>query len=267
MPLLPKSLLVVFAVLLAAAARADETAEAAFDVGVAKLPARFEGNTVEWVLRFGTLAPRSASETNAQYAARRRAFRSEVFAFVLDRHQASYDRAAETLTVSVRPATQAGTSTPGYYTVFDVHRKKLAVSSRAGPSKWSRNDRPVANERGAVLSTQRLWKQTQIVTNEGGHDGSIVPLVFRLRTQRNRDLRVAFVCMPRFEQFEPAGDDTVPEATHVDLKLDGSFRLPDENATYFVALRCNLLQVWLFDFKTGAVFGRFTPQGAFVPRD
>ena len=247
------------------AAVADETAQPAFDVGVSRLPVQFKGNTVEWVLRFATLAPRGASETDPEYTARRRAFRSEVFAFVVDRFESSYDRAGGMLTVTVRPATHGGTPA-GYYSVFDVHREKLSVSSRAGPSKWSRNDRPLPNERGAVLATQRLWKQTQIVTNEGRYDGSLQPLVFRLKTQRSRDLRVAMVCMPRLDQFEPAGDATVPEATRVDLNADGSFQLADENVTYFVALRCNLLQVWLFDFKTGEVFGRFTPQGVFVPR-
>lgn len=262
-----KSLVVVFAVVLAAATRADATAQPSFDAGVAKLPAQFKGNTVEWVFRHATLAPRGASETDAEYAARRRAFRSEVFAFVLDRFESSYDRAAGTLTVTVRPSTHDGTSAAGYYSIFDVHREKLSVSTRAGPTKWSRNDRPVANERGAVLATQRLWKQTQIVTNEGRYDGSLQPLVFRLKTQRPRDLRVALVCMPRLEQFTPAGDATLPEATRVALKADGSFQMADENVTYFVALRCNLLQVWLFDFKTGEVFGRFTPQGVSVPRD
>ena len=248
------------------AAVADATSQPSFDVGVAKLPVQFKGNTVEWVLRYPTLAPRGASETNSEYAARRRAFRSEVFAFVIDRFESDYDRAAGMLTVTVRPATRDGTSAAGYYSIFDVHREKLSVSTRAGPTKWSRNDRPVANERGAVLSAQRQWKQTQIVTNEGRYDGSLQPLVFRLKTQRSRDLRVALVCMPRLEQFAPAGDETVPEATRVDLKADGSFQQADENVTYFVALRCNLLQVWLFDFKTGEVFGRFTPQGVFVPR-
>src|SRR5687768_920207 len=84
---------------------ASEVAQTAFDVGAAKMPARFRGNTVEWVLRYGTLAPRNGFETNSEYTARRMAFRSEVFAFVIDRYDLSYDRAAETATVLVRPVT------------------------------------------------------------------------------------------------------------------------------------------------------------------
>ena len=80
------------------------------------------------------------------------------------------------------------------------------------------------------------------------------------------NLRLALVCMPRLTQFESAKNVSLPEATGVDLDLDGNVQLPDERITYFVALRCNLLQVWLFDRRTGEVYGRYTPQGAFVPR-
>lgn len=245
-----------------------EAAEASFDVGVSKVPARFRGNSIEWILRFGTLAPRSASESVSAYTTRRRAFRSEVFALVPDRYDSSYDRGAETLTVTVRPTTtQTGVPASGYYTIYDIHREKLAVSTQAGPSKWSRNDRPVAAERGAVLATRRIWKQTQIVTNEGRYDGSLQPLVLKAKLPRKRvaDARILLVCMPRLDQYESAGDPAIPEATGADFQADGSAQFSDHNVTYFVALRCNLLQVWLFDFTTGEIWGRFTPQGVFVP--
>lgn len=251
-----------------------ETAQAAFDAGTAKLTVPFRGNTVEWVLRFGTLAPRSGSETSSDYAARQRAFRSEVFAFVLDTHQSIYLRATETLTVRLYPATtrvgaRSGPSCPA----FDVHRTKLPPITRAGPTQWSREQRPIASERNPVLATTRVLKQTQIVTSESTLDISMQPLAFALKIPVARakavesNLRVALVCMPRFTQFAPAREASMPEATGIDLRVDGSGQFPDETITYFVALRCNLLQVWLFDRKTGEVYGRFTPQGVFVPRD
>jgi len=251
-----------------------ETAQAAFDAGTARLTVPFRGNTVEWVLRFGTLAPKSGSETNADYAARQRAFRSEVFAFVLDTHHSGYDRATETLTVRLYPVTTRVGSTAGLsYPAFDVHRTKLPPITRAGPTQWSRNQRPIASERNPVLATTRVSKLAQIVIAESALDVSMQPLTFSLEVAPDRakavksNLRVVLVCMPRFAQFEPAREVAMPEATGVDRRVDGSAQLSDESVTYFVALRCNLLQVWLFDHRTGEVYGRFTPQGVFVPRD
>lgn len=254
-------------------ARSRETEQEAFDTGIARLPVPFQGNTVDWVLRFGALAPRRRSETASDYAARRQSFRSEVFAFIPANHDSAYDRASETLTVTVRPAAARVTSKPGdYFTAFDIHRTKLPPITRAGPATWSKNDRPSASERGAVLSTKLAFVQTQIITSESAVDVP-TPLVFVLKMSRDRakpaqsNLRVALVCMPRLEQYEPAGDVAMPEATGVDRKIDRSGQSTDERTTFFVALRCNLLQVWLFDRTTGEVYGRFTPNGVFVPRE
>jgi len=251
-----------------------ETAQEAFDAGIDKMPVPFHGNTVDWVLRFGTLAPRRRSETASAYAARRQSFRSEVFAFIPGNHDFEYDRTSETLTVTVRPAFARVTSKPDYYfTAFDIHRTKLPSITRAGATTWSRNDRPSVSERGAVLSTKRVSIQTQIITNESQFNVSNPPLMFVLKMSRARaklaksNLTVALVCMPRLEQYEPAGDVEMPEATSVDRKIDHSGQSTDERTTFFVALRCNLLQVWLFDRVTGEVYGRFTPQGVFVPRE
>jgi hypothetical protein len=254
-------------------ARSHELAQAAFDVGTERMPVRFQGNTVEWVLRYGTLAPRNAFESDSDYAARRRAFRSEVFAFVPDHFEIRYDRAAEAIIVLVRPAItpvdpRGGDSLPA----FDVRRTKLSVATHAGPPRWSRNDRPVAAERGAVLSTTRVWRQTQIVMNDGMFNTFVQPLAFKLHVPRDRtaavksNLHVALICMPRLDQYELAGDAVMPEATGIEVKIDGASLFPDQSITYLLALKCTLLQVWLFDFRTGEVYGRFTPQGVHVPR-
>jgi hypothetical protein len=275
MPLL--STLVLAAIALGSVNAEDpppEMAQAAFDVGVMRLPAQFQGNTVEWVLRFGTLAPRGTFETADEYAARRRKFRSEVFAFVPERYDLDLKPAAGSVVVTVYPGvTRIGAGPDYHISAFDIHRTKLRVSSRAGPAKWSRNDRPIASERGAVLAEQRVWKQTQIVVSEPGVEFSSAPLTFALpaspdsRKVKKGDLRVALVCMPRLEQYDRARDAPIAEATGVDRTREGSYQLQDERTTVFVALRVRLLQVWMFSRSTGQVYGRFTPQGAFVPRD
>jgi len=274
MPFLSMLLLVILALGLGDAEdRPPETAQAAFDVGVAKLPARFQGNTVEWVLRFGSLAPRTAFETNDEYASRRRAFRSEVFAFVPDRYDLRSGPAGGPVVVTLHDSTTSINAPPHDIGAFDIHRTKVRVRSRAGPATWSRNDRPVAAERGAVLAEQRVWKQTQIVVSEPGIEFSSAPLTFVLpaspdaRRLQKGDLRVALICMPRLEQYGLVRDAPIAEATGVQTTREGSFQLEDERTTAFVALRVRLLQVWLFSHSTGEVYARFTPQGAIVPRD
>ncbi len=254
--------------------RPPEMAQAAFDVGVTKLPAQFQGNTVDWVLRFGTLAPRTTFETNDEYAARRLKFRSEVFAFVPDRYELHSGPAGGPVVVTIHAGITRINSAPLHEMgAFDIHRTKVRVSSRAGPATWSRNDRPVASERGAVLAEQRLWKQTQIVVSEPGVEFSSAPLTFALpaspdsRKVKKGDLRVALICMPRLEQYGVARGAPIAEATGVQTTREGSFQLKDERTTVFVTLRVRLLQVWLFSRSTGEVYGRFTPQGAIVPRD
>ncbi|HEV7242084.1 MAG TPA: hypothetical protein VGQ36_22835 [Thermoanaerobaculia bacterium] len=249
--------------------RPPEIAQAAFDVGVAKLPLKFQGNTVEWVLQFGTLAPQTAFETPDEYAARRQKFRSEVFAFVLDGDDVDSERAAESLVVTVLPSvSRIGARV---ISAFDVRRTKVAVSSRAGPAAWTRSARPIPAERGAVLATRRVWKQTQIVTSERTLEFSSRRLTFTLPMPRDRvgrsDVRVAFVCMPRLDQYDVLRDAPVSPATGATSAFDGSYRFQDEETTVFVALRVRLLQVWLFNRSTGEVYGRFTPEGVFVPRD
>lgn len=258
---------VVLCPLLAEESSSRETAQAAFDVGIATLPRHFTGNTVDWVLRFGTLAPRTSLEPFADYVARRRAFRSEVFAFVLDKHELQYNRTNETMLVTIQPALTRVESKPGhFFNAIDVHRTRLSARSHAGPSQWTREQRPIASERNAVLSTKREWKQTQLVVADQ-------PLAFALKMPRDRvrktnaALRVAVVCMPDFEQFAPAGHPAMRDATGVEVQVDGSGQFPDETITYYIALRTTLLQVWLFNRSTGEVYGRYTPAGAIVPRD
>lgn len=256
-----------------AADRPPEMAQSAFDVGVSKLPAQFQGNTVDWVLRFGTLAPRTAFETNDEYVARRRKFRSEVFAFVPDRYDLDSMPAAGSVVVTVRPEVTHVKDPPYDISAFAIHRTKVRISSRAGPAEWSKSDRPVASERGAVLVEQRVWKQTQIVISERGVEFSNAPLTFTLpaspdsRKVKKKDLRVALICMPRLEQYGLAREAPIAEATGVRTTREGSYELKNESTTAYVTLRVRLLQVWLFSRSTGEVYGRFTPQGAIVPRD
>ena len=255
------------------AAEAVAQTEPVFDVGVERLPARFQGNSVEWVLHFGTLQRKTLIETDADYAARRAAFRSKVFAFVPEQYEIQYSSTSETIHATLDPAATRVDSLPShFFTAFDIRRVKLPPSSRAGRSKLTRSDRPYAAERGVVLSTMRAVKKLQIITEERtlGTSAPSISVLLKMAPGRAKaaksGMRIALVCMPRLEQYAPTSGAAVSEATGVEVKHERVAQATDDTITYFVALRCNLLQVWLFDFATGEVYGRYTPQGVLVPR-
>jgi hypothetical protein len=258
-------------------------AESAFDVGAKVLPISFQGNTVAWVVRHGTLAPRR-TETNAEYDARRRSFHSETFAFVLDRQPYTYDRLSETATIRIYPAF------PGFhnghasdFAAFNIKRLKRSPTSRAGPARptsgltdrdrASRGAQASAFEAGAVTAIKRSRIQTQVIVTESSASfkPSYAPLVFTAKVPLARaknaksNLRVVFVCVPAEEQYGPIGDPDVPEATGRDSGRGGVSDFSDEEITYYIGLRAALIQVWLFDQSTGEVYGRYTPSSEPVP--
>jgi hypothetical protein len=248
--------------------------ESAFDPSLKELPVHFEGNTMGWVLRYGTLAPKSGMETSREFEERRRSFRAETYAFVLDQYQFSYDRATETATVKIPTYFPRMAKEPGAYgATFNISRTKLPPTSRAGPERSSpviRSDPrrvPQPFERGAVTVTKRTWKQTQIVATESPASFKVayLPLVFAVKMppdlarRAKSSLRVAFVCIPAMEQYQPIGDPSVPEATDYEFTEGRPGQFSDQQVTYSITLRAELIQVWLFDQSTGEVYGRFTP--------
>jgi hypothetical protein len=162
---------------------------------------------------------------------------------------------------------------PGAYgATFNISRTKLPPSSRAGPERSSpaiRSDSRIPRpfERGAVTVTKRTWKQTQIVVTESAASFKVayLPLVFAVKMPPDRakraksSLRVAFVCIPAVEQYQPLGDPSVPEATAYEFTEDRPGEFSDQKVTYYTTLRAELIQVWLFDQSTGEVYGRYTP--------
>lgn len=109
----------------------------------------------------------------------------------------------------------------------------------------------------------RQWKQTQIVTSEAGSGYSLAVQFRRAPDQAKLDksrLGIAFVCATSPVQLPTVYDAAVPEATGVDtVGMPGN-----QQRTYYVALRAELLQIWIFDRPTGDVYGRFTPNGVLI---
>jgi hypothetical protein len=68
------------------------------------------------------------------------------------------------------------------------------------------------------------------------------------------------ICLPKTEQYASEKLAPVEGATgyrHTEPTIDE----PDEMWWYYVSLRVDLLQVWIFDRATGEVYGRFLPTG------
>jgi hypothetical protein len=242
------------------------TTQSTFDVTRKVLPVPFEGNTIEWVVQYGTVTPKSEFETSAAYDARRQWYRPETYAFVLDEQPAVYDRATETLTVRMYPVLVLVRGAQSLVTGFNIRRTKLPPSSRSGPDRSSRTIRPGVFDRSPVTSIKRTSIQTQITLAASAESfpDAYEPLVLKVTLSAERakraqsNLQVAFVCIPAEEQHPRIGDTSVPEATgrEEDQNRRGDFA--DETIRYSVALRAHLIQVWLFDRTTGEVFARHT---------
>jgi hypothetical protein len=217
-------------------------AQAAFDVTREQLPVPFEGNSVAWVLRYGT--------------------RTETFAFVLEERRYAYDRATGTATVSIDSTVtfEKGAMLRAY----DVARTKLPPSTRAGPRRESLTTRPGVFDRGPLTVTKRVYRQTQIVAPDVTSASVFTVKIPAARAKHAKaSLRVALICVPAAEQYASLGDPTVPEATGGDVVSGAGVRdFTDEQVTYYVALRADVTQVWLFDRATGEVYGRYAPSGA-----
>jgi hypothetical protein len=96
------------------------------------------------------------------------------------------------------------------------------------------------------------------------HSFDSIDISFKLPRDRARlvkpNLRIAFICSPKPEQFEPATPSDVKGATGYDIS-EATIDSPTESWTYYVALRADLRQIWAFDRSTGQVYGRFLPNG------
>jgi hypothetical protein len=234
--------------------------ETPFDDTIAKLPPAFAGNTVEWVLKNRTIPPKGEFETTAEYNERLEKFQSELYIFVPNEPESfDYDADAETFSAKIYPSVTDVHSRIGwYFRPFDVHRTTLSESTYVGSNAFG----------AKALVTKTKSKVTQVVVSETEdilrHSFDSINISFKLPRDRARsvkpNLRLAFICSPKAEQFEPATPSDAKGATGYDIS-EATLDSPTERWTYYVALRAELRQIWVFDRSTGEVFGRFFPNG------
>jgi len=246
------------------AAKAHVTAskpETSFDDTVARLPPAFTGNTVEWVLKNRTIPPKGEFETSAEYNQRLETFQSELYAFVpTELPNFEYNADTETFTAKIYPGVTEVQSRIGwYFRPFGVHRTKLSESTYVGSNAYG----------AKALVTKAKWKLTQVVVEETEdilqHSFDSIDISFKIARDRARlaksDLRILLLCSPKPEQFEPAAPVDVTGATGYDISK-ATIDSPTEQWIYYVALRADLRQIWVFDRSSGQVYGRFFPSGA-----
>jgi hypothetical protein len=234
--------------------------ETPFDDTVAKFPPAFGGNTVEWVLKHRTIPPKGEFETTAEYNQRLEKFQSELYVFVPDEPENfEYDADAETFSAKIYPdITNVHSRIGWYFRPFDIHQTKLSESTYVGSNAFG----------AEALVTKTKSKVTQLVVSETEdilrYSFDSIDISFKLPRDRARsvkpNLRVAFICSPKPEQFAPATPSDVNGATGYDIS-EATIDSPTERWTYYVALRAELRQIWVFDRSTGEVFGRFLPNG------
>lgn len=234
--------------------------EKPFDDTVAKLPAAFAGNTVEWVLKNRTIPAKGEFETSAEYNQRLEKFKSELYAFVPNEPENfDYDADTETFAAEIYPGiTDVHSRSGWYFRPFDVHRTKLSEATYVGSNAFG----------AKALVTKTKSKLTQVVISETEdilhHSFDSIDISFKLPRDTARsvkpNLRIAFICSPKPEQFEPATPSDVKGATGYAIS-DATIDSPTESWTYYVALRADLRQIWVFDRSTGQVLGRFLPDG------
>lgn len=232
-----------------------------FDPTVKSLSPGFLGNSFERVYRATLISPKGEYETTAQFEERVQKIPRGVYAFRAENEPTSkYD--ADTGQLVITPETtmiHVGFDFKPNYTAYMIRSAVVARKEYVGSNAFGAT---------ALVKSERV-KEYSIVVGQDRRYGSSTDLVLAMTPDEARrvrsSLKVLYVCstdVPREEQL--------PSMDMPDLSFDGATGFnstdatlddPEERSTYLYSLRVKLLEIWVFDSKTGRVYGRFDPAG------
>ena len=232
-----------------------------FDPSVKSLSPGFLGNSFERVYRATLISPKGEYETTAQFEQRVQKIPRGIYAFRAENEISSrYD--ADTGQLVITPETtmiHVGFDFKPDYTAYMIRSAVVARKDYVGSNAFGAT---------ALVKSERV-KEYSIVVGRDRRHGSSTDLLLAMTPDEAKkvrgNLKLLYICstdVPREEQF--------PSMDMPDLSFDGATGFdstdatlddPEERSTYSYSLRVKLLEIWVFDSKSGRIYGRFDPAG------
>jgi hypothetical protein len=236
---------------------ADKSAEVTptlrpFDSSLKKLPPRYAGASILAALHVFSVRPKSEFETSAEYQARFHKLPWDVYAFVVPQRftTVEYDADTETLTVGIDAITPAIGFTEADSAGIELDRRNEHERKYLGSNAFG----------ASIAVTEHSYDSYSLVTGQ-----TSLPTL-KLNVPRN----TAPAAKQTVRVLVVTGLDSssVIEGTYEVLKDATGFRHmkptfddPTEVTIYDRSLRTQVIELWMFDWATGEILGRFNPNG------